>query len=62
MPALGSYITASWADLNYDSDLSASALLLVQVKNYFLSGAASLSNFDPDAVRGFVFASGSLGY
>jgi hypothetical protein len=53
--------TASWADLNFNSDLSASAAAGT-IKEFLMSGAATtvLSGFDPDAVRGFVFASGSL--
>jgi len=46
--------TASWADLNYDSDMSAS-IVASQVYEIILpTVTASLVNFDPDAVRGFV--------
>ena len=52
--------TASWADLNYNSDYSAS-VAAQQIKKIVLSTATTeLPNFDPDAVRGFVFSSGSL--
>jgi hypothetical protein len=53
--------TASWADLNYNSEYSAS-VASGQIKKLTMSGAArtDLANFDPDAVRGFVFASGAL--
>jgi hypothetical protein len=52
--------TASWTDLNYNSDYSAS-VAAGQIKKIVLSSATTeLSGFDPDAVRGFVFASGSL--
>ena len=53
--------TASWANLNFESDLSAS-VVAGEVKKLTMSGAARtiLANFDPDAVRGFVFASGAL--
>jgi hypothetical protein len=53
--------TASWADLNYNSAYSAS-IVAEEVKKFTMSGAARtiLANFDPDAVRGFVFASGAL--
>jgi hypothetical protein len=53
--------TASWADLNFNSDLSAS-VAAGTIKEFLMSGVATtlLPNFDPDAVRGFVFASGSL--
>jgi hypothetical protein len=53
--------TASWANLNFESDLSAS-VVAGEIKKLTMSGAARtiLANFDPDAVRGFVFASGAL--
>ena len=53
--------TASWEDLNFNSDYSAS-VAAEQIKKFTMSGAARtiLDGFDPDAVRGFVFASGSL--
>jgi len=52
--------SASWADVNYDSDYSASAAA-GNIKKFTLAAATTnLPNFDPDAVRGFVFASGSL--
>jgi hypothetical protein len=53
--------TASWADVNFNSDLSAS-VAAGNVKEFLMSGAARtiLADFDQDAVRGFVFASGSL--
>jgi hypothetical protein len=53
--------TASWANLNFESDLSAS-VAAGEIKKFTMSGAARtiLANFDPDAVRGFVFASGAL--
>jgi hypothetical protein len=53
--------TASWANLNFESDLSAS-VVAGEIKKFTMSGAARtiLANFDPDAVRGFVFASGAL--
>jgi hypothetical protein len=53
--------SASWSDVNFSSDLSAS-IAAQEVKKFTTSGGATavLPNFDPDAVRGFVFASGSL--
>lgn len=54
--------TASWAELNYNSDYSAS-VAAGTIKKFTLSNATSsgyLLNMDPDAVRGFVFASGAL--
>jgi hypothetical protein len=60
--AIGFTVTsASWDDLNFNSDYSAS-IVAEEVKKFTMSGAARtiLANFDPDAVRGFVFASGAL--
>ena len=46
--------SATWSDLNYDSDMSAS-IVANQVYEIVLPAVtASLVNFDPDAVRGFV--------
>jgi len=51
--------SASWADVGFDSVLSASAAA-GQVKKLTLASATStLTAFDPDAVRGFVITSGS---
>ena len=50
--------TASWDALNFDSSLSASAAA-GQVKALTVS-TASLSAFDPDAVRTFIITSGSV--
>jgi hypothetical protein len=48
---------ATWANVNYNSDLSASAaaskIIAIPV------AVSSLTGFDPDAVRGFVVSSGS---
>ena len=56
LPTVGagtaSFATASWADLNYDSDLSAS-VMANQIYEIVVP-TASLTAFDPDAVRGFV--------
>ena len=46
--------TASWADLNYDSDLSASIVANQVYEIVVPTVTASLVNFDPDAVRGFI--------
>jgi hypothetical protein len=46
--------TASWADLNYDSDLSASIVAGQVYEILVPTVTASLANFDPDAVRGFI--------
>ena len=54
----GSFIDATWAELNYDSSLSASVagggIYKITVPT------ASLTAFDPDAVRAFVVLTGSL--
>ena len=49
--------TASWANVNYDSSLSAS-VLAGQVVSIVVP-VSSLTGFDPDAVRGFIVTSGS---
>jgi hypothetical protein len=46
--------TASWADLNYDSDVSASVAAGRIYEIILPTVTASLANFDPDAVRGFI--------
>jgi hypothetical protein len=54
----GSIALATWSDLNYDSDLSAS---IVAGEVYeIIVPTAPLTAFDPDAVRGFVITTGSL--
>jgi hypothetical protein len=52
--------TASWADVNYNSEYSASAAAGTIKKIVLSTATTELPNFDPDAVRGFVFSSGSL--
>jgi hypothetical protein len=49
--------TASWANVNYDSDLSASAAR-GEIKALTVN-TSSLTNFDPEAVRAFYITSGS---
>jgi len=51
--------SASWAEVNFDSALSASAAASRIIKVTVPTSASILSNFDPDAVRGFVLTSGS---
>jgi hypothetical protein len=54
----GSIVSASWAEVAYDSDLSASA---AAGRIYKLTiSASALPNFDADSVRGFVAISGSI--
>jgi hypothetical protein len=54
----GSFIAATWAEVNFDSDLSASAAGGRIYK--ITTPTTSLSSFDPDAVRAFVVTTGSL--
>ena len=49
---------ADWADLNFDSDYSASAA--AGEYEYVFVETASLTNFDPLAVRGFQLSTGSI--
>jgi len=51
--------SASWADVNFDSTLSASAAIGGLKKIVVPSASATIPSFDPDAVRGFVLTSGS---
>jgi len=53
----GSIVSASWAELNFDSNYSAS-VAAGRVYKFVVSGSA-LPSFDQDAVRGFVLSSGS---
>jgi hypothetical protein len=57
----GSITSASWADLNYDSAFSQSVLAGTGViYKVTLPTASVLTNFDPDAVRGFTLVSASV--
>jgi hypothetical protein len=51
--------SASWSDVNFDSALSASAAIGGLKKIVMPSASAVITNFDPDAARGFVLTSGS---
>ena len=53
----GSITAATWAEVNFDSELSASAAAGRVLKATI--SASALSNYDLDAVRGFVLVSGS---
>ena len=55
----GSMVTASWAELNYDSDLSASVVSNRIYKVTVATASTFLPSFDPDGVRAFVMTSGS---
>ena len=52
----GSVVTASWAEVNFDSTFSASAAAGQIFKATIVSASTFLSNFDPDAVRGFTLS------
>ena len=52
----GSVVTASWAEVNFDSAFSASAIAGQIFKATIVSASTFLSNFDPDAVRGFTLS------
>jgi hypothetical protein len=54
----GSVVTASWAELNFDSEYSAS-VIANRIYKVTVATASVLTNFDPDAVRGFTLVSGS---
>ena len=54
----GSITSASWANMNYDSSLSAS-VAAGQVKAIVVDATTITSSLDADAVRGFIIASGS---
>jgi len=59
-PGAGSQIiTASWAQLDFDSDYSASVAAGQIQALTITSSQIALPNFDQDAVRGFVITSGS---
>ena len=50
--------TGSWANVNYDSDLSAS-VAAGNIKKFSIDASSITASLDPDAVRGFVILSGS---
>ena len=55
----GSVVTASWAELNYDSAYSAS-VIANGIYKLTVATASVLSGFDADAVRGFVASATGL--
>jgi len=57
----GSVVTASWADLDFDSDYSAS-VTTNQIYKVTVSTASVLASFDQDAVRGFVGSGSTAGF
>jgi hypothetical protein len=57
----GTVVTASWADLNFDSDYSAS-VVSNQIYKVTVATASALASFDQDAVRGFVGSGSTPGF
>jgi hypothetical protein len=55
----GSVVSASWQDVNFDSDYSASVAAGQLYKFTVATASTFLPSFDQDAVRGFVITSGS---
>ena len=55
--ATNTVVSASWAQVNYDSSLSAS--VAAGTIKALTVPTSSITDFDPDAVRGFVITSGS---
>jgi hypothetical protein len=53
----GSFSDASFADVNFDSDFSAS--IVAGTIKEIVFPTANIPSFDPDAVRGFILTSGS---
>jgi len=58
-PGTGSIVTASWSDLNFDANYSASVIANGIYKVTVPTASGVLSNFDPDGVRAFVLTTGS---
>jgi hypothetical protein len=55
----GSIVSASWAELNFDSTFSASVASGQVYKFTITASNTTIPSFDQDAVRGFVLTSGS---
>jgi hypothetical protein len=55
---VGTVVTASWSELNFDSTYSQS-VISNQIYKVTVTTASILTNFDPDGVRAFVLLSGS---
>jgi hypothetical protein len=54
-------VTASWAELNFDSDYS-SSVTTNQIYKVTFNATASMPSFDQDAVRGFVGSGSTAGF
>jgi len=57
----GNAVTASWSELNFDSDYSAS-VAANRIYKVTFNASASLPSFDQDAVRGFVGSGSTTGF
>jgi hypothetical protein len=57
----GTVVTASWADLDFDSDYSAS-VVANGIYKVTIATASALPSFDQDAVRGFVGSGSTAGF
>jgi len=55
----GSIVSASWSELNFDSNFSASVAAGQVYKFTITASNSTIPSFDQDAVRGFVLTSGS---
>ena len=60
-PGNGTVVTASWADLDFDSDYSAS-VVANGIYKVTIATASALPSFDQDAVRGFVGSGSTAGF
>ena len=56
----GSFTTASWSELNFDSAYSSSVIGNQIYEFTVVSASTNLPNFDKDAVRGFTLVSGGF--
>ena len=56
----GSVVSASWAEVNFDSAFSASFAAGQIYKITIPTASTALTSFDPDAVRGFIPVSGAI--
>jgi hypothetical protein len=54
-------VTASWSELNFDSEYSAS-VIANQIYKITFNATASMPSFDQDAVRGFVGSGSTAGF
>jgi hypothetical protein len=60
-PGTATVVTASWSELNFDSEYSAS-VIANQIYKITFNATASMPSFDQDAVRGFVGSGSTAGF